>query len=123
MIRHDWFLSFRNNAKHLQTLRPDIYQAGQNALIAYLLEHCPPIVAEFANVPGEAVGWVCRSLVEPITHYVYVKHAYRRTGIATALVAGTKQHSHQTRAGALLFQKLGSLYNPFILNPGVPHVH
>jgi hypothetical protein len=101
-------------------IRQDVYDKGQNALIAHLLETCPPIIAEFESVPGEVVGWTCRSLTEPVTHFIYVKHSYRRHGVASVLAAGTKYHTHQTRAGEKLFYKLGSLYNPFILNtPGV----
>jgi GNAT superfamily N-acetyltransferase len=120
MIKHDWFLSYRNNGT-LQLLRPDVYQLGQNAVIKHLLETCPPIVATFPSVPDEVVGWVCRDVARgDLTHFVYVKHPYRRTGIATVLVAGTQQHTHETRAGCLLFQKVRSLFNPFLLYRGVP---
>lgn len=119
MIRSDWFLSFRNNSRVGQMVRSDIFDGGQNAMIATLLERCPPIVATYPNVPDEVVGWTCRELNSPVTHYLYTKHAYRRTGIARVLGANTKYHTHQTRAGELLFRKLGSLYNPFILQ-GAP---
>lgn len=114
MISHDWFLSYRRNSKAGQLIRQDVYDKGQNALIAHLLETCPPIVATFPTVPDEVVGWVCRDLTAPTTHYVYTKFDYRRTGIAMALAAGTRYHTHNTRAGEPLFRKLGSLYNPYL---------
>lgn len=113
-MRRDWFLSFRNNDKHTQMIRQDVYDRGQNALIAHLIEVCPPIVATLEAVPDEIVGWVCRDIRKPIAHYVYVKHAFRRIGIASVLIHGTRYHTHRTRAGDLLV-KATSLYNPYLL--------
>lgn len=120
VIPHDWFLSYRNNgSKDTQELGHDIY-GQQNLLIAHLLATCPPIVATFAGVPDEVVGWVCRDVSKPLTHFVYVKFDYRRTGVAAVLTQGTRQHSHKTRAGELLARKLGSTFNPYSLYRGVP---
>lgn len=99
-------------------IRQDIYDGGQNALIAHLLEANPPIVATLEAVPDEVIGWTCRT--PDVTHYVYVKHAFRRTHVALMLVHGAQFHTHQTRAGELLFKKSGSLYNPFILQGATP---
>lgn len=120
LIRHDWFLSYRNNgSKDVSELRPDVYNQ-QNILIEQLLAECPPIVATFPQVPDEIVGWVCRDLKRPIIHFVYVKYDYRRTGIGSALVAGANQHTHKTRAGELLFRPLGNTFNPYSLYRGFP---
>lgn len=115
LIRHDWFLSYR----HSTDVRPDVYDRGQNALMERLIERCPPIVASLEAVPEEIVGWVCRDVVSPVVHYVYVKHAFRRVGIASALIAGAKNHTHETKAGTRPFARVGSLFNPYFLTTGV----
>lgn len=100
-------------------MRQDIYDAEQNALIEYLIGLHPPLVATSVAVTNEVVGWVCREYADPrVTHFVYVKHAYRRLGIASTLIAGTRWHSHQTQGGDKLFKKRGSLYNPYLLTIG-----
>jgi hypothetical protein len=118
LIKNSWFTSHKQNSALLKVVRSDVYAERQNPLIEVLLEKCPPIVATLEAVPDEVVGWVCRDLAFPIVHYVYVKHPFRRTGIASVLVSGSKRHTHQTRAGELLFRRRGSLYDPYLL-PGV----
>lgn len=92
-----------------------MFNAGANATIERLIYKYQPLVASLEAVPDEVVGWICRELSRPVTHYVYVKHAFRGLGIASVLALGTQQHSHQTKSGDALFRKLGSLYNPFLL--------
>jgi hypothetical protein len=89
-------------------------------LMDTLLERSPPIVAVLAEVPDEIVGWACRELVNPVIHYVYVKHAYRRTGAGTLLAARCRWHTSSTRAGELFFRKIGSLFNPYLLQGAPP---
>lgn len=66
-------------------------------------------------MPGEVVAWACREFHRPVTHFIYVKFPYRRTGIGSVLAAATDFYTHKTRAGALLARKLGALYNPYLL--------
>lgn len=96
-------------------MRLDVFDKGQNTLIERLIKDFNPIVATFPEVPDEIVAWTCREFERPVTHFVYVKHAYRRLGIGSALIVGSQQHSHQTRPGELFFKRSGSLYNPFLL--------
>ncbi len=114
LVLNSWF----NSARDRQIIRSDIYAMGQNKLMDTLVKSCPPIIATFEAVPDEIVGWVCRDLTRPVTHYVYVKHAYRRTGIGRALAHGSMHHTAHTRAGELLAKAVGSLYNPFHLMLG-----
>lgn len=115
LIRNSWFTSSRSGSFIGQHTRPEIYNAGANATMERLIYKFQPLVASLDAVPDEVVGWICRELARPVTHYVYVKHAFRRLGIASVLAHGTLEHSHQTKSGDALFGKLGSLYNPFLL--------
>lgn len=126
-VRHSWFESYRKGG-----LAPlvgfDVYAAGMNKLLDRLL-HGDVHVAYATEVPDEIVGWVCRN--ELVTtrvprhlHYVYVKQAYRRLGIATQLIEDVKcgpisnMYTHETRAGRGFAQKLALRFNPYLLfNP------
>ncbi len=98
-------------------VRLDVYCPGQNNLIEQLIRKFPPVVATLEAVPDEVVAWTCREVRRPITHFVYVKFAFRRLGIGSALAVATDFYSHQTKAGELLARRIGALYDPFTLFP------
>lgn len=92
-----------------------VYDPGQDARIDRLLFRSHVLVAFFPEVPDEVLGW---SAVEgDALHYVYVKAAYRRRGIATGLVEGrAKWYTHATdREGRLFLSKMQLLYSPYPL--------
>ena len=107
LIKSSWFKSFRQSSR----VRPDLYSFWQNKVIDDLTARHPPIVATLESVPDEVLGWVCRT--SDLAHYVYVKHDYRRRGVATALVAGVKEYTHRTKVGDALFRN--ALFNPYRL--------
>ena len=84
---------------------PSVYHVLQRALITNLLANCPVWVAAAgvgAEVDPDTVGgWVCSA--GNTLHYVYVKHEYRRIGLARMLVAaacppGPVAYTHLTDA-------------------------
>ena len=71
------------------------YFKGQQALISALAARRRVLVVCDAEQPAFVVGWACGELVEApdaskelIVDYVYVKHAYRKNGIARELLKG-----------------------------------
>ena len=115
LIKNSWFNSFRRNSKLGRTLRPDLFDKGENTVIEQLITRFPPVIAVFPSVPDEVVGWVCREFTRPVGHFIYVKQAFRRLGIGRTLAYGICEHSHETRTGELLAKQIGSVYNPFTL--------
>lgn len=63
-----------------------VFRQGHMRVIVRLLRECEVTVAELPDVPGLAIGWACWD--SDATHYVYVKTAYRRQGVANALLSG-----------------------------------
>jgi GNAT superfamily N-acetyltransferase len=88
-----------------------VFDREQNALIERLIQTHPPVVALFKSVPNEVIGWACRDF--DTIHYVYVKHDYRRQGVANLLISGAKFYTHETKAGLKLFARSGVLFNPY----------
>lgn len=113
LVRASWFSSFAANGDLPKDVRRDVFDRGQNALIDKLLLDHPPIVVTLEAEPEEVIAWVCRDF--NTLHYVYVKFAFRREGLASRLCLNVRQHTHRTRSGERFLKKIGSLYNPFPL--------
>ncbi len=118
IIRHSWFESYRRGGK-APAVRFEYYDPGQNWVIRQALERGKTTVAYATSVPDEVCGWAC--IEGDVLHYVYVKHAYRRLGIATELAKQAKFYSQETIPGLKLARKLQLQYNPYyILNLCLP---
>lgn len=116
-VRHSWFESYRKGGKAPDT-RIEFYDHGQNWIMKQAFRRGQVIVAYATEVPDEICGWTC--VEGEVLHYVYVKHAYRRLGIATELAKKAKFYSQETIPGMKLAQKLKILYNPYyLLNLGI----
>jgi GNAT superfamily N-acetyltransferase len=112
LMASSWFESYRRGG-HAPQVRFETYKVGQGRLIDALLSTREMLVAFNPIEPDEVCGWACFD--KQCVHYVYVKQAYRRRGIATALLEGHifKYHTHETRVGRKLAAKLGTQFNPY----------
>lgn len=91
------------------------YWPGQDRRINRLLERAHTLVAFFPEVPDEVLGWAC---IEGETlHYIYVKAAYRRSGIAAGMTRGkVAWYSHATNeAGKAFMENVGAKFNPYLV--------
>jgi hypothetical protein len=71
------------------------YFKGQQALVSALAARSRVLSVCDAQDPSFVVGWACGALQGPseasqelVVHYVYVKHAYRKHGVALELLKG-----------------------------------
>lgn len=71
----------------------DIYWSSQRKRIETLLATAGTRVT-VATVADTGVGWSCEDRSRRVLHYVYVKDAFRRQGIGTALVGWANDASH-----------------------------
>lgn len=113
-IHSSWHTAFwKTSARKYLTRKA--YDEGQDRRIDRLILSSYVIVAFFPEVPDEILGWAC--LKGDTLHYVYVKAAYRRKGIATGLAAGQILHyTHATdRVGEAFAASIGATLNPYRL--------
>lgn len=111
-VHSSWHTNFWKawGCKHM--LR-EHYNAGMDARIEWLLARSSVLVAFFPQVEDEVLGW---SAVDGDTlHYVYVKAAYRRSGIGSGLTHGlVRWYTHPTNeAGRAFMARIGAQFNPF----------
>lgn len=112
IVRHSWFESYRRGGK-APSVRFDFYDHGQNFIIKRALERGVTTVAYAQVAEDEVCGWANQE--GDCLHYVYVKQAYRRLGIASELASKAKFYSHETLNGMKFAQKMKMLYNPYYL--------
>lgn len=118
-----WLKSLRFGSE-LEEVPPDLYYEGQHRIIEQLLDRCMVLVAHAPEDPDTLLGWAVMDPLDGfVLHYVYVKGAFRRLGIAKALLAGwdlvNMQYSHRTGALAWFKAKVPSArFNPFAIHKG-----
>lgn len=113
-VKDSWFESYRRGGKCPET-RFDVYAAGMRALIERLVKETPVQVVYVPGVDDEILAWVCRT--DEVLHYVYVKQAYRKRGLAAALVAlpPVARYTFETVTGKKMMQRRGVAFDPFEL--------
>ncbi len=140
LIKDSWLKSFYYTSKFCENLDWEVYFPNQSELIDRLLKKSKIIIAESLDNPDVVVGYIVYE--GDIVHYVYVKHVFKRFGIAKELYTHTGlrnfRYTHRTSDCNWLFgyikkEKMeermvkiympGRLpdckYNPYLLMGGV----
>lgn len=114
-VRASWFESYRKGG-HAPDVAFPTYREGMGRIIERCLQAGATLVAFLPEVPDEVIGWAC--FTSTALHYVYVKQAYRRLGVAREILGEHPQqwHTHDTRAGRHLAAALGTKFNPYLLS-------
>lgn len=87
-LMSSWLQSFRENSEH-RYVEPKLYFSAQQQLVGKLLARSVNLIAVNADEPNQILGWICAERLAGnvlCVHFVYVKGAYRRHGLAKALV-------------------------------------
>ncbi len=114
-----WLNSFRVNSTFARHIDQPTYFAMHHHVVERLLERGELLIATPEDDPDTYLGYAVREQGTPVVHYVYVKPAFRRFGVARALLAGLPpdftytHHTHVLRdlAGPLAAAK----YNPYMV--------
>ena len=102
-------------------ISPPIYNKNQRRVIENILTDCKKtsLVAHVPEEPDVIIGWAVieKRLGERLVHYVYVKEAFRKFGIAERLVGREPfTYTHLTRrAQSILDGRRGFTFNPWLL--------
>lgn len=90
------------------------------------------LLAVDSQNPDSILGWIWADVVDTalVIHYIYVKHAFRRRGVAKMLVQLVKDaekppaimYTHRTNVVPKILKKEGLewIYNPYLLFTTLP---
>lgn len=119
-IRAQWLSAYWDRYAEGRHIPKAVFYTEHGQLVDRLLVECPAVVAYLEPVPDEILGWAVYT--SETLHYAYVKHIYRRRGLATGLLLHINtlpEHrltcfSHGVTApGRNLADKFGLHFNPY----------
>lgn len=96
----------------------ETYQEFQRRRIAKLTLQAKTLVAVDIEDPSFIFGWLCGE--SKTVHYCHVKEAFRRKGVATALLEELCEgkplyYTHATQDGMAFMSSFGARFNPYLL--------
>lgn len=121
-IFNSWLKSFRTAPCSI-SIHNNIYYSEHHKLIERILRSFDVIIAADKEDPTHIYGFIVAGKVQDITtiHYLYVKHTFRRLGIAKALLAHFEIpnnepffYTHETSVGKVLGKKYLGVYHPYL---------
>lgn len=113
-----WFESYWKLTASRLPMSFETYKAGQDRRIRKLIDQSIVKVAYALREPDEILGFAVIGMpADPefsTVHYAYVKSAYRRQHVGTALCRDSKWYTHITgNAGQRFCEALKLQYDPY----------
>lgn len=123
-IFNSWLKSFRETGFMANGISNTVYYDGHHKIIQKILQRSEIWVACDERYPDQIFGYAVAERIDGIfvLHYVYVKHNFRKTGIAKVLLSMFKHDrdqasccTHLTRLTDRFLMKYNMFYNPYIV--------
>lgn len=102
LIYATWLRSYEQNSPHAKNIPRDAFFAGHHRVLDKIMERRPLVLcAVLPDDPDVVLGYAVTEPEKALVHYVYVKPAFRRYGIARRLLEGSGithkfTHTHYT---------------------------
>lgn len=122
-IFNSWLKAFRKGTLSAN-VDNSIYYTNHHSLVERILSKSKTIICCNSDDPSIIYGYVTYQEVDGqfVLHFVYVKHIYRKLGLARQLLAETGHdfnllgcYTHQTNVGIVKEEKYNLVYHPYIL--------
>jgi len=122
-IFNSWLKSYKDSdfARRVPNI---IYFAEHHKLIEGLLSHCSIYVACSEEDSNQILGYIVASSFTgtPIIHYIYIKHSFRKLGLATQLISSLSLNksnmiavTHWNKYATIASNKYHLVYHPYLL--------
>lgn len=120
-VASSWRVSYRESVHNpglARWLRKSAYGRAHDALIEATLDHGQVAICHDPEDATHILGWICFD--PPSWHYVYVKEAFRRRGIASVLLTIAQDYglpqaceiTHRTAVGDEFLASFGKATTP-----------
>jgi ribosomal protein S18 acetylase RimI-like enzyme len=123
-IFNSWLKSFRETGYLCNPVSNTIYFENHHKLIQKILQRATVYVACDEKYPDQIFGYIVAEKIEGVfvLHYVYIKHNFRKSGIAKSLLNSFDHDTvhascctHLTKAAEKLTPKYNMIYHPYII--------
>lgn len=114
LVYATWLKGQRNGNSWFKSIDQDIYFSGYKKVVEGRIASSECKVSCLETDPDVVLGYSIYSPDHKVLHWVYVKKAWRKMGIAKSLLpSGIEQVTSLTRLGRLILKKRAK-FNPFI---------
>jgi GNAT superfamily N-acetyltransferase len=118
LIYATWLRCYEASSLAAKNIPRDVFFGEHHKLLDSIFARGPEVrLAVLPDEPDVVLGWSVHE--GGIVHFVYVKPAFRKHGVAAALLEGVQRpfvYTHWTHALRELHGKLaGCVYNPYLL--------
>lgn len=112
-----WLRSYKDHGDLPRRILDDVYYESYEPIVKAIIKRSAVTILCLEDDWDVIVGFACVE-GDHTVHYVQVKEAWRRMGLARALISGLNIRSqpcftHWTRPVDSLYRKLDWIYNPF----------
>lgn len=123
-IFSSWLKSFRNS-NFAKNISNEIYYPEHHRIIEDILRYSTVILACDKSNVENIYGYIVAATLDDVftVNYVYVKHTYRRMGLAGLLINAFQRdtrepafYTHETYMANTLAKKYNFQYNPYLLS-------
>lgn len=123
-IFNSWLKSYKQSGILSRSVNATIYYDNHHKLIQKIAMRATFYIACDKNDPNNIYGFIAGEYIENILviHYAYIKHSFRRLGIAKELFNtfnhDTKNAScftHYTRCMERIAEKYNLIYHPYLI--------
>lgn len=120
-IFKSWLKTFRQ-ADFATNITKTVYYAEHHKVLEQLLKKQKTLIACNQEDPNQIYGFICADYVDNIfcAHFIYVKHIYRKLGIANMLLNSYDHdptlasiYTHYNRVSEKAAQKYNMIYHPY----------
>lgn len=117
LIYATWLRCYQTNSPAAKNIHKDTFFAEHHLVLDAIFDRNPTVkLAVLPDDPSVVLGWSVTE-GEDLVHFVYVKPAFRKYGLATALLGHVKQpftYTHWTYVLRDLHNKVkDSQFNPY----------
>jgi len=121
-IFNAWLKSFRNS-DFATPMANEIYFSNHHKTIEKILKYYSVIIACNKDDPNQIYGFLCAGYTDSVftIHYAYVKHPFRKMGIAKELLKSFNYdpnyaaiYTHDSKIAKYLVKNHNIIYHPYI---------
>lgn len=123
-IFNSWLKSYRETGLLCKNVSNTIYFDNHHKILQRIVQKAVIMVACAESDPSQIYGYMVAERVEGflVVHYAYVKHSFRKLGIATAMlkefghdITKASCFTHYTKSSEKLALKFNLVYHPYLI--------
>jgi predicted GNAT family acetyltransferase len=118
LIYATWLRGLYHSNTWYNLIEKNVFMENYHRVIEHILynENTKITISCLKDSPSTILGYSVTTKDDLTIHFIFVKTAWRKIGIAKDLITNKLQNAtHFTKVGLVLINKLGLRFNPFLI--------